>query len=247
MFDIDKIEGEIQAFIKESIEKAHAKGAVIGISGGIDSAVAAALAVKAIGRENVLGLVLPCESSSSDTDDAMLLIDFLGIRHKVVDLTGTYREFLKDNDVKATETLTYANIKPRLRMTALYFHGSLENALVLGTSNKSELVTGYLTKFGDGGVDIEPLADLLKKEVWLMAEHLGLPSRLITKAPTAGLLLGQTDEQEMGFSYKDLDRFIESGEGSPEVVKKIMKLYNASRHKVEGPLMLKLDRNFYLE
>ena len=247
MFEIDKIEGDIIAFIKDSIKNAHAKGAVVGLSGGIDSAVAAALAVRALGKENVLGLLLPCESTTSDFEDAMLLVEHLGIRHKVIDLTGTYKQFLKDNGKEAAGNLTYANIKPRLRMTTLYFHGSLENALVLGTSNKSELVTGYLTKFGDGGVDIEPLADLLKREVWQLAEYLGLPARLITKTPTAGLLSGQTDEQEMGFSYKELDRFIESGEGTPEVAAKIMRLYRASRHKIDGPLMLKLNRKFFLE
>lgn len=246
MLDLNATEERILSFIRESVRAANARGLILGISGGIDSAVSAALAVKALGRENVLGLLLPCESSSTDLEDALLLVERLGIRHKIIDLTGTYRAFLKDSDVEAEANLSYANIKPRLRMTALYFHGALEGYLVLGTSNKSELVTGYLTKYGDGGVDIEPLSDLLKREVYQLAERLGIPEPIIRKAPTAGLISGQTDEEELGFRYEDLDRFIESGEGTPEVAERILKLYRASRHKIDGPRMLDLNRRFYL-
>jgi NAD+ synthase len=247
MFNIDKVQEKIVNFIEEYINRSGTKGAVIGISGGIDSAVVAALAVKAVGPNRVLGLIMPCESNSEDMDDAIELAVQLGINYKVIDLTNTYLEFLKDNMENYQCSLSFCNIKPRLRMTTLYFHASLNSYLVLGTSNKSELVTGYLTKYGDGGVDIEPIAELLKHEVYQIAKSLDIPDVIIKKKPTADLMPNQTDEGEMGFTYEELDRFIMYGEAEENIKKRIMKLYNQSRHKMTGPVMLKLDRKFYLE
>lgn len=247
MFNIDEILEKAVSFIEEYINKSGSQGAVVGISGGIDSAVVAGLAVKALGTNKVLGLIMPCESNSADMKDAIELAEQLGISYKVVDLTKTFTEFLKDNMENYQCNLSFCNIKPRLRMTTLYFHASLNNYLVLGTSNKSELVTGYLTKYGDGGVDIEPIADLLKREVYQIAHLLNIPEVIIRKKPTADLLPNQTDEGEMGFTYEELDRFIMFGEAEEALKKKIMKLYNQSRHKMTGPVMLKLDRKFYLE
>ncbi len=247
MFNINEIHEKAINFIEEYIRMSNTKGAVIGISGGIDSAVVAALAVGALGPKNVLGLIMPCESNRTDMDDAIELAEKLEIKYKVVDLTSTYMEFLKDNSENHQCNLSFCNIKPRLRMTTLYFHASLNNYLVLGTSNKSELVTGYLTKYGDGGVDIEPIADLLKHEVYQIAQLLDIPEMIIKKKPTADLMPNQTDEGEMGFSYEELDRFIMSGEAEDNIKKRIMKLYNQSRHKITGPVMLKLNRKFYLE
>jgi NAD+ synthase len=190
---------------------------------------------------------MPCESNSEDMDDAIELAVQLGINYKVIDLTNTYLEFLKDNMENYQCSLSFCNIKPRLRMTTLYFHASLNSYLVLGTSNKSELVTGYLTKYGDGGVDIEPIAELLKHEVYQIAKSLDIPDVIIKKKPTADLMPNQTDEGEMGFTYEELDRFIMYGEAEENIKKRIMKLYNQSRHKMTGPVMLKLDRKFYLE
>ncbi|MDD2371893.1 MAG: NAD+ synthase [Firmicutes bacterium] len=247
MLDLNSIEEKIIKFIKDYIVESRSKGAVIGISGGIDSAVVAALTVKAIGGENILGLILPCESKNEDMNDAIELAKKLGIKYKIIDLTNTYLEFLKDNKMENQCNLSFCNIKPRLRMTTLYFHGSLNNYLVVGTSNKSELITGYLTKYGDGGVDIEPIADILKEEVYKIAEKLDIPKNIINKAPTADLMPNQTDEGEMGFTYEELDEFIRTGEGKEQTKSKIMKLYNQSRHKIIGPVMLKLDRKNYLE
>lgn len=247
MLDLASTKEIILKFIVETMEEAGAKGAVIGLSGGIDSSLCAALLTEAIGRERVLGLLLPCESTKSDIDDGLLIARHLGIRYKTIDLTGTYKSFLDDNSQKPEHNLTFANIKPRLRMTTLYFHAAKEGFLVAGTSNKSELVTGYLTKYGDGGVDFEPLADLLKKEVCELARMMKLPQRLIDKIPTAGLLQNQTDEAEMGFTYYDLDRFIETGIAEPETATKILGMYKKSRHKIIGPKMLKLDRKFHLK
>lgn len=247
MLNIDEMLEKAVYFIEEYINKSGSKGVVIGISGGIDSAVVAGLAVKALGAKKVLGLIMPCESNSADMKDAIELAAQLGISYKVVDLTNTYKEFLKDNMENYQCNLSICNIKPRLRMTTLYFHASLNNYLVLGTSNKSELVTGYLTKYGDGGVDIEPIADLLKHEVYQIAHLLNIPEVIIKKKPTADLMPNQTDEEEMGFTYDELDQFIMQGEAEAAIKEKIMKLYNQSRHKMTGPVMLKLDRKFYLE
>jgi NAD+ synthase len=247
MFNINEIREKTIDFIENYIKESGTKGAVIGISGGIDSAVVAALAVEALGPKKVLGLILPCESNKEDMKDAIDFAEKLGIEYKVIDLTKTYLEFLKDNKEDNQYNLSFCNIKPRLRMTTLYFQASLYNYLVLGTSNKSELVTGYLTKYGDGGVDIEPIADLLKNEVYQMADLLNIPKEIIEKKPTADLMPNQTDEGEMGFTYEELDRFILTGEAKETTKNKIMKLYNQSRHKIDGPVILKLDRKFYLE
>lgn len=247
MFNINEIQEKAIDFIENYVNEAGTKGAVIGISGGIDSAVVAALAVKALGKERVLGLILPCESNEEDMKDAIDFAVKLGIEYKIIDLTNTYKEFLRDNSESSQCNLSFCNIKPRLRMTTLYFQASLHKYLVLGTSNKSELVTGYLTKYGDGGVDIEPIADLLKNEVYQMAYLLDIPKEIIEKKPTADLMPNQTDEGEMGFTYEELDRYILTGEASDATKTKIIKLYNQSRHKLEGPVMLNLDRKFYLE
>lgn len=247
MLNIAMTKEIIIKFIKDYIDTSGASGVAIGISGGVDSAVAAGLSVEALGKERVLGLILPCESNEKDMHDADLLCDFLGIEKKVVDLTNTYNEFLRDNMETKKTNLSFCNIKPRLRMTTLYFQAGLRNYLVLGTSNKSELITGYLTKYGDGGVDIEPMADLLKHEVYDLARLLSIPQPIIDKKPTADLIPGQTDEGEMGFSYHELDRFIETGEAEEEVREKILVLYKKSRHKINGPVMFKLDRKFHIE
>ncbi|MCI0502598.1 MAG: NAD+ synthase [Fusobacteria bacterium] len=237
----------IEKYIKAYVEKAGAKGVVVGLSGGIDSAVVAALAARALGKDYVLGIIMPCESVDSDLEDAIKLAEKTGISYKVVDLTKTYKSFLEDNQVEADNTcLTYGNIKPRLRMTTLYFYSALYNYLVAGTSNRSELITGYLTKYGDGGVDFEPIADLLKKDVYQIARELDLPKSIIEKKPSAGLIVNQDDETELGFTYDELDSYIESGLGDKAVVKKILKLYNASRHKLKIPDQLNLNRNFYI-
>lgn len=236
--------------IREEVDGAGASGVVVGISGGIDSAVAAALSVKALGRDRVYGLIMPCESSSDDVDHGMLLVEALDIDYKIVDLETTYKALVKEIHPEISrerKPLAYGNIKPRLRMTALYFEGALRNHMVLGTGNKSELVTGYFTKYGDGGVDFEPLGDLLKEDVIALGYHLDLPMILMEKEPMAGLIGCQTDEEEMGITYEDLDQYILTGEGTPEVKAKVEKLYKRSAHKRRMPKIFDLKRNFYLK
>ena len=201
---------DIVEWIREYIKSANIKGIVIGISGGIDSAITTSLCVKALGKENIIGLGLPCSSIPQDLTDGQLLAKNLGIRFIVIDLTNTYNEFLKSalGSINPTQ-LAMANIKPRLRMITNYFIGQIFGKyLVAGTSNRSELSIGYFTKYGDSGVDFEPIGSLYKCEVREIARLLKIPDVIIKKTPSAGLWDGQTDEDEIGIKYDKLDEIL---------------------------------------
>lgn len=194
---------KIVMWIKKQVKSAKAKGVVLGLSGGVDSAVAAALSCQAVGKSNVLALFLPCNSMPQDLKDAKLVAKTLKLRTKLVNLSKVYDVFIKL--LPLGSSLARANLKPRLRMAALYYFANKFNYLVCGTGNKSEISVGYFTKFGDGGADILPLAGLLKRQVRALARQLNIPEQIISKAPTAGLWQGQTDEKEMGITYNELD------------------------------------------
>ena len=170
----EQIIADIQNWIKNYLDSASIKGVVVGISGGIDSAVTTMLCVNALGKERVIGLGLPCSSIPQDLRDAENFAQVLGIKFLIIDLTEVYNEFLKSTEpVIKSNSLSKANIKPRLRMMANYFVGqSLGSNLVVGTSNRSEIAIGYFTKYGDGGVDFEPIGDLYKYEVREIAKLL---------------------------------------------------------------------------
>lgn len=228
---------EIVCWIKDKINEAGAKGAVVGLSGGIDSAVVMALCQRAC-PQNCLGLIMPCNSDPQDVMDAKLVGDHLKVPYKIIDLTETYNALLVALNAKDNNTISrmaLANIKPRLRMATLYYYSSLNNYLVVGTGNKSEIFIGYYTKYGDGGVDIEPIGNLVKSEVVQLARYLGIPDKIITKAPSAGLWEGQTDENEMGFKYDELDNYILFGTASETVKNKIDRLVKLSEHKRHAP------------
>ncbi len=246
--DYEKLTKEIQNWIKSYIISANLKGIVVGLSGGIDSAVTSGLCVKAVGKENVIGIGLPCESISQDLEDAKLIANFLGISFLIVDLTSTYRELVKalPPDIKSNK-MTLANIKPRLRMTTLYSIGQSMAFLVGGTGNRSELAIGYFTKFGDGGVDIEPLGALYKCEVREIARTLKIPERIIQKPPSAGLWAGQTDEGEIGITYDVLDEIIYRLDNSlsleglnSKFIEKIRKMMKLAEHKNSMPPTFKV-------
>ncbi len=226
---------KIIQWIKNQVKNAHAKGVVFGLSGGIDSAVVAVLAVEALGRENVLALILPCHSHVQDYNDAKILAKKFKIKTKVIDLTATYDSLVKI--LPPADKMAQANIRPRLRMTVLYYYAKKLNYLVCGTSNKSEIMTGYFTKHGDGASDMLPIADLLKTQVRELAEELKIPRCIIDKAPTAGLWPNQTDEGEMGITYPELDDIISRLENNRdqvlkiEKVKKVKKMIEGSAHK----------------
>ncbi len=234
--DYKKVEGVLVNWLKEKVESAGAKGAIFGLSGGIDSAVTAVLCQKAFG-ENILGVIMPCYSNEEDEADAKLLAERFEINYIVRDLGSVLDEFLmltEGNIKKESENLSIANIKPRLRMTTLYYYAAKNNYLVVGTDNWSELKIGYFTKYGDGGIDIGPLGRLVKSEVRELARHLDIPEKIISKAPSAGLWHEQTDEQEMGVSYEVLDKYILTGEAEPMEKKRIEELASRSAHKLQS-------------
>lgn len=227
-------------WLKHYLKKAGAAGFVVGLSGGIDSAVVLALCKRA-SPDSTLGIAMPCYSDPQDLSDAKLVADALKVPFREIVLDNVFDEFLKIiNETpysRVKEEMRVANIKPRLRMNVLYYYAALYNYLVAGTSNRCEIVTGYFTKYGDGGVDLQPLARLVKSEVRNMACILGIPERLIEKPPTAGLWEGQCDEEEMGLSYEELDKYLLTGEASDRTRRRIEEIKRRSEHKLHSPPM----------
>jgi len=237
--DAEKMVADLTQWLRDQTAAAGAKGGVVGLSGGLDSSVVAALCCRAFG-ENCLGLILPCYSHPQDAEHAWLVARHLNMPAKEIPLDEVYDRLvflLTGQPYREGEVdMALANLKPRLRMAVLYFFANRLNYLVIGTDNLSEWSIGYFTKYGDGGVDLLPLANLVKSEVRELARYLGLPPVIIEKPPTAGLWPGQTDEGEMGFSYEVLDRYLRTREAPPEVKEKIERMMAASEHKRRPPL-----------
>ena len=239
---------KIVSWLRERTAEAGARGFVFGLSGGIDSAVVARLCQLAV-PSRVLGVLLPCYSNSRDEEDARLVASAFHIPLARVDLGSAFDALTESlhHAIKGLPThvpvvdikqqLPEANVKPRLRMTALYFIANSLNYLVAGTGNRSEITLGYYTKYGDGGVDLLPIGSLLKSEVRALARELGVPAPIIEKPPTAGLWVGQTDEAEMGFSYDTLEQYLEKGAPAvgAGIAQRIEQLRAASNHKREMP------------
>lgn len=230
-----KIE-EMILWLKEKVNDANAKGLVFGLSGGIDSAVLAALSKKAFPK-TTLGIIMPCHSQDEDEEDARYLAEKLNIDITKVKLDNVYDILLEESDLKCSSDLAKSNIKPRLRMTTLYYYAQSLNYLVAGGTNKSEFTIGYFTKHGDTGVDILPLIKWNKREVYEVAEALDIPKKIIEKVPSAGLLENQSDEEDMGFSYETLEKYMNGEEISEEIFKKINNMDKRSNHKRQFPLM----------
>ena len=242
--------GSIVEWLRGRLSPSGARGFVFGLSGGIDSAVVSRLCQLAAPGQ-VVGVILPCHSDPQDEADARLVADHFQIPTLRIDLAPTYDSYTRtladavkalpaeifpdaghgSEDLKAR--LPMANVKPRLRMTTLYYVANALNYMVVGTGNRSELSIGYFTKYGDGGVDLLPIGNLLKSEVRTAARELGVPEPVIEKAPSAGLWLGQTDEAEMGFRYDELERYLTKGPGavSPALAMRIERLMRGSEHK----------------
>ncbi len=233
---------QLVTWIRDQVHGAGLKGAVFGLSGGIDSAVVCGLATEALGPEHCLAIALPIESQAEDAELAYQAADTFGVEVLTVDLTTVFRPLLSelgkyreraararetgiaDIGIPATspEALARANLKPRLRMISLYYYANLLGFMVVGTGNRDEFAVGYYTKYGDGGADIFPLGDLVKGEVRALAQMLGVPQSTIDRAPSAGLWPGQTDEDELGFTYEQLDAYLLTGHSGAAAVDEII-------------------------
>ncbi|MCD4844941.1 MAG: NAD+ synthase [Methanosarcinales archaeon] len=198
----------ITNFISSYIQQSGTKGAVIGLSGGIDSTITAYLSVKALGKENVLGILLPEKGMTPPEDilDATEVAYILNIDHSVIEISEIINSlFHSIPEVDKTNRLATGNLKARIRMCTLYYYANIMNRIVVGTGNRTEILLGYFTKYGDGGVDIEPLGNLYKTQVRQLAHYLKVPHHIIDKPPSAGLWAGQTDEDDLGLSYETID------------------------------------------
>lgn len=251
--------GDIADWLRQQIVAAGARGFAVGLSGGVDSAVVARLCqMAAPGR--VVGVMMPCHSAPSDEADARTVAEHFNIPAVLIDLAPAYDRMVEDveaalrqvpsadpspavGDAEDQAPMPLANLKARLRMATLYAVAGSRGYLVAGTGNRSELMIGYFTKYGDGGVDVLPLGMLMKGQVVSLARALDVPGAIIAKPPSAGLWPGQTDEQEMGFRYVDLERYVTEGPDaiSPALAMRIERLVRASEHKRTRPPMPDLD------
>nr|WP_282434527.1 NAD(+) synthase [Desulfotomaculum copahuensis] len=227
-------------WLREQLKERDARGFVVGLSGGIDSAVTAALCKRAC-PGHVLGVIMPCFSNPRDAEDAMLVAGAFDIPVKTVALDKPFLQMVQlltgqDYD-PSDDDLTIANIKPRLRMTTLYFFAARNRYLVAGTNNRTELTVGYFTKYGDGGVDLLPIGNLTKCRVWELAGYLGVPRPIIEKAPCAGLYAGQDDEVELGVTYREMDEYILTGKADERVRKVVERLAANNAHKNQMPAL----------
>ena len=250
MFDVKKEVDGITNFIKEYFKNNKLKGVVLGISGGKDSAVVAALFARAIGSENVLGVTLPCHSEKTDKSDAQLVADKYGFELINLDLTPVYDSFINEvnklgNFSEEELKNSNINIKPRLRMSSVYYLAALYSAIkggtyvVAGTSNKCELYVGYFTKGGDSTYDIGVLNNYTVSEVIQIGEYLEVPDPVIHKVPSDGLS-GQSDEDKLGVKYNDIASVIDGEEVDSEVKEKVLSLHRSANHKFNIPVY---DRN----
>ena len=220
-------------YIRSMVSSSGAAGIVYGNSGGKDSALVGILCKAAC--DNTLGLIMPCGSQRNyilDANDAMAVARQFGIKTAVVDLTPVRKAELEAvGDKLELNDRVIINIAPRLRMTTLYAFAAAENRLVAGTGNRSEAYMGYFTKWGDGAHDFNPIADLTVTEIYEFLAWLKAPEFLLKKAPSAGLFDGQTDEGEMGVTYKEIDRYLLNGEADKDLLSVLQKYHAQSEHK----------------
>lgn len=196
-------------FLKNETERIGLKKAIIGLSGGIDSAVSAYLSVKALGSKNVTCLIMPYKTSSPDsTEDAMRVVRDLKVNYRVADITDTVDAALMQCEGEDISKVRRGNIMARVRMVLLYDESARQNGLVIGTGNKTEILLGYSTIFGDSASAINPVGDLYKTQLRSLAEHLKVPSEILKKKPSADLWKGQTDQDELGFTYEQVDQYL---------------------------------------
>ncbi|HVG10358.1 MAG TPA: NAD+ synthase [Thermoanaerobaculia bacterium] len=197
----------LTSFIRDAVETSGTSGVVVGLSGGVDSSLSAALAAQALGPERVHGFLLPYRTSNPASEqDARTVAEHLGVPHRVIDISPMIDAYFKTES--DADPVRRGNKMARERMTILFDQAKKRNALVLGTSNKTEILLGYSTVFGDNASSLNPLGDLYKAQIWQLSRHLGLPSAVIDKAPSADLFPGQTDEGDLGFDYQTADEVL---------------------------------------
>ncbi len=238
--ETEQLAEKLITWIKDRVVTAGCHGTVLGLSGGIDSAVVAVLCKRAF-PDSTLGVLMPCHSAAQDEEHARLVADKFSIAIRLIVLDNAYDSLMgllpDDKTTSETMNLARSNLKARLRMVSLYYLANQLGYLVVGSSNRSELTVGYFSKYGDGGVDIAPLGNLVKAQVRDMARLLGIPHEIIDKPPSAGLWPGQTDEAELGLSYDDIDRYLLTGEANDEVRSKIESRMAAYSHKRQPPAL----------
>jgi len=245
----------LERFLKTHLEETGTRCLVVGMSGGLDSSVTAALCAKALSGQRVLGISLPEKETRNDKalEDAKSVASKYRVRFKIIDLTPIVEASRNTLDAKRARGVPWGNVKARLRAMVLYYFANVEHGLVVGTGDKSEIMLGYFTKFGDGACDLLPLADLYKTSVRNLAKHLGIPERIRVKASSPELWPGQTAEKELGLSYEKLDRILWGLERwmTPEeiveetglklaLVRKVRERWLKSEHKRRPPLAMKL-------
>ena len=252
--NLKEVHNELVEFLRENFKKAGFSKAVLGLSGGIDSALVAYLLRDALGKENVLAIMMPYKSSNPDSlNHAKLVVENLKINSKTIEITDMIDAYFKNE--KEVISLRMGNKMARERMSILFDYSSKENALVVGTSNKTEIYLGYSTQFGDSACALNPIGDLYKTNIWDLSRYLKVPNELIEKKPSADLWEGQTDEQEMGLTYKEADqvmyRLLEENKTAEEVlaegfnkdlVDNIVRRMNRSEYKRRMPLIAKIKR-----
>lgn len=254
--DVQNTVEEICGFIKSKLEESKADGLIIGLSGGIDSSTVAYLCARIVESDKILGLILPSETTShEDVKDAKTVAENLGIKYKNLNVDPLIEPFPELCPECSGSALANGNLKARIRMMLLYYHSNSMNRLVMGTGNKTELLVGYFTKYGDGGVDVLPIGDLYKTHVKEVAGYIGVPKNIIEKAPTAGLWTGQTDEEELGITYDLLDKvlylMVDKKLIIPDIaerlkieeneVLRVKNMVESSKHKLLSPSIVEIN------
>ncbi|NUE01247.1 NAD+ synthase [Halorubraceae archaeon YAN] len=248
--ELEKTRTHLVAFIQQIVSDAEADGATLGISGGIDSTTTAHLAVEALGKDGLHGLVMPSEVNNPDVmSDAERVAESLGIEYDVIEIQPIAEQFFDAYPDAAAAQMAAGNVYVRTRAVLNYFVANHENRIVLGTGNRSEAMTGYFTKYGDQAVDCNPIGGLYKQQVRQLAAHIGVPHDLVMQTPTAGMWVDQTDEEEMGLDYDTLDAILALHIDGPlsthatinalnvtaEQVERVESLVAASEHKRSMP------------
>jgi NAD+ synthase len=251
--DYDHVEREIAEFIRKIVRESKTNGVVVGLSGGIDSSVVAALCVKALGNSRVLGILMPASHTpKADVDDARQLAASLGIKTYEVSIDSVFKSFIESMPIAGSK-IAEANVKARIRMMTCYYFANSLNMLVAGTGDRSEDLIGYFTKYGDGGVDFLPIAHLYKTQVRALGAHLGLPERIVTKPSSPQLWPGHLATDEIPVEYEKLDlvlhllfdvkapfgTIVKETNVNAKVIEDVLNRYNGSLHKRSYPPMVK--------